>query len=235
MTQDKPADPKQQAAAPRAAKAASGGAPAAGPGLLIDPLELWRKALTEFEQRANELGNQSMRSPEIVQLMHQLSTYSSQYQNVLDQVLTRGLKALNLPSRRDITELGDLMRQIDAKLDRLLPAAEPVAVPRPARTRRPSSELEASAAAPSAAAAPTPAEAGAAPAAEAGPAAGAAPAERTAAAEDATSAEGAAGAAAEVAEAGEAAPAEEPPRRRAARSRASAPGSRAPRKSRKQE
>ena len=51
MTQDKTAPPKPPA----------GGAPAGG--ALLDPFDMWRKALTELEQRANELGNQSMRSP----------------------------------------------------------------------------------------------------------------------------------------------------------------------------
>ena len=146
MTQDKTASPK----------------PAPG-STLLDPFDMWRKALTELEQRANELGNQSMRSPEMMQLMHQFAAYSSQYQNALDQVLMRCLKALNLPSRREVAELGDLMRRIDEKLDRLLPAAEPVNIPRPARTRRPSSEAGASSLAQSAeAAGPAPAAAAAA-------------------------------------------------------------------------
>ena len=198
MSQDKTAPPK----------------PAPG-GTLLDPFDMWRKALTELEQRTNELGNQSMRSPEMMQLMHQFAAYSSQYQNVLDQVLTRCLKALNLPSRREIAELGDLMRRIDEKLDRLLPAAEPASIPRPARTRRPSSEVEASSLARSAEAAQ--AEAGAEPLAEAAPAA----------------------ASVSVAASPEAAELATPAtsRRRAPRSRAPAPkpAPRTPRKSRRQE
>lgn len=104
----------------------------------LDPFALWREAVTRLEGSMNALGNQSLSSQEFTKVLHQFSTVSMQMQHVLEKVLGKYFKAINLPSRKDVTELAEALRRIEDKLDQLLPAFEqPARRPRPARTRRP--------------------------------------------------------------------------------------------------
>lgn len=134
--------------------------PALSVAQLLDPFSFWREALNQFEQQANALGNQSLRSPEMTKLMHQFSTVSSQLQSILEMALAKYFKAVNLPSRKDVQDVLDAVRALEERMDGLLgpqQALQAAQVPRPARTRRP----------PAVAAAPDPS---AARAAEAAPA-----------------------------------------------------------------
>ena len=125
----------------------------------LDPFDMWRQAVSKLEEGMNSLGNQSLNSEEFTKALHQLSTVSMQMQLVLEKVLGEYLKAVNLPSRKDIVELAETLRRIEDKLDRIVPVERPALAPRPARTRRP-----ASAPAPEASVAPAAMAAAAAPA-----------------------------------------------------------------------
>ena len=121
MTQEKPKGPS-----------------APGAGLpLFDPLEMWRKALNQFEQQANDLGSQSLQSQEVRSMLHQASSMTVQWQQIMGGLLDKYFKAVNLPSRKDIQELALMLRTIDEKLDRLLPVEAPPNTARPTRGRRP--------------------------------------------------------------------------------------------------
>ena len=105
----------------------------------LDPFDMWRQAVSKLEEGMNSLGNQSLNSEEFTKALHQLSTVSMQMQLVLEKVLGEYLKAVNLPSRKDIVELAEALRRIEDKLDRIVPVERPALAPRPARTRRPAS------------------------------------------------------------------------------------------------
>lgn len=125
--------------------------------LNLDPLEMWRQAVTKLESGMNTLGNQSLSSEEFTKALHQFSTVSMQMQQILEKVLGKYLRTVNLPSHKDIVELAETLRRIEDKLDQLVPTAAPAA-PRPARTRRPSAAIAAAPAEPSLPApSPTPA------------------------------------------------------------------------------
>ncbi|NMV38094.1 hypothetical protein [Ralstonia insidiosa] len=128
MTQDKSDNPPASAASPFLWP------------LLLDPVEIWRQALTQFEQQANALGNQWMRSPDFPKAMHKLSQGSLQYRTIVKDVLTWYLKVCNLPSRKDLEALAEALRTIDGKLEQLLSEAQQAQqapqAPRPSRGRR---------------------------------------------------------------------------------------------------
>ena len=103
-----------------------------------DPFQLWREALTKLEGNVNSLVTGSMDSQDMMRSVHQLSALSLGLQQAFEKAIGAYFAKLNLPSRKDVTELAAALQRIEDKLDRLLPAsAASAAPPRPARTRRP--------------------------------------------------------------------------------------------------
>lgn len=109
--------------------------------LIPDPLQMWREALTKLESNVNSLVTGSMDSQEVMRSVHQLSTVSVGLQHAFEKAISSYLAKVNLPSRKDVSELAAALQRIEDKLDRLLPAsAAAPALSRPARTRRPPPE-----------------------------------------------------------------------------------------------
>jgi hypothetical protein len=109
--------------------------------LIPDPLQMWREALTKLESNVNSLVTGSMDSQELMRSVHQLSTVSLGLQQAFEKAIGSYLAKVNLPSRKDVSELAATLQRIEDKLDRLLPASAVAPVlPRPARTRRPPPE-----------------------------------------------------------------------------------------------
>jgi len=119
--------------------------------LIPDPFQMWREALTKLETNVNSLVTGSMDSQEVVRSVHQLSTVSLGLQQAFEKAIGSYLARVNLPSRKDVSDLAAAMQRIEDKLDRLLTAGSAPAAPRPPRTRRPPPE---EAAAPAVEAAP---------------------------------------------------------------------------------
>jgi hypothetical protein len=105
--------------------------------LIPDPMQLWRDAVTRLESSVNSLVTGSMDSQEVMRSLHQFSTVSLGLERAFEKAIGSYLAKVNLPSRKDIAELAATLQRVEDKLDRLLPANEGVAAPRPARTRRP--------------------------------------------------------------------------------------------------
>jgi hypothetical protein len=128
-----------------------------------DPMQFWRDAVTRLENDFNAAATGSLKSQELVRALHQFSNATMGVQQLFEKAIDGYLRRANLPSHKDVAELGEALRRIEDKLDQLVPGGPPGGV-RPARTRRP-----ASAAAPAAAttdvppAAAVPVEAPAAP------------------------------------------------------------------------
>jgi hypothetical protein len=106
--------------------------------LIPDPLQMWRDALTQLESNVNSLVTGSMDSKDVMRSVHQLSTVSLGLQQAFEKAIGGYLAKVNLPSRKDVTELAEALQRIEDKVDRLAqPNAGAPSMPRPARTRRP--------------------------------------------------------------------------------------------------
>ena len=105
--------------------------------------------------------------------VQQSMALSSGMQQAFEKLVEVYLQRVNLPSRKDLLAVVEMLQRLDEKMDRLLPASD--TSPRPARTRRPpvaAASESAPALAPAPTLAPEPALA-IAPAAELAPAAAA--------------------------------------------------------------
>jgi hypothetical protein len=113
--------------------------------LIPDPLQMWREALTKLEGNVNSLVTGSLDSQELMRSVHQLSSVSLGLQQAFEKAIGNYLAKVNLPSKKDVSELAAALQRIEDKLDRLLPASAAAPdLPRPARTRRPPVEEAAS-------------------------------------------------------------------------------------------
>ena len=108
--------------------------------LIPDPLQMWRDAVTKLESNVNSLVTGSMESQEVVRSLHQFRTVSLGMEQAFEKAIGSYLARVNLPSRKDVSELAAALQRVEDKLDRLLPASAASAVPRPPRTRRPQPE-----------------------------------------------------------------------------------------------
>jgi uncharacterized membrane protein YccC len=109
--------------------------------LIPDPLQMWREALTKLEGNVNSFVTGSLDSQELMRSVHQVSAVSLGLQQAFEKAIGSYLAKINLPSKKDVSELAAALQRIEDKLDRLLPAsAAAPASPRPARTRRPPPE-----------------------------------------------------------------------------------------------
>ena len=115
----------------------------------LDPLQMWREAVTKLESEVNSMAIGSTKYDDVVRALHQFSTVSLGMEQLLEKVIGGYLRRANLPSRKEVLELAESLRRIEDKVDRLLPAeAAAMPAPRPPRTRRPSSAPAAEASAP---------------------------------------------------------------------------------------
>ena len=106
--------------------------------LLSDPPELLRAALTKLEGELNALAAGSLRRQTVVRVLHRLITVSQGAQRIADKLIGDAMHRANLPTYRDVADLSEALRRIEAKLDHLLADVAPAPTPpRPARTRRP--------------------------------------------------------------------------------------------------
>ena len=99
--------------------------------LIPDPFQMWRDALTKLEGNVNSLVTGGMDSQELMRSVHQLSTVSLGMQQAFEKAIGSYLARVNLPSRKDVSDLAAALQRVEDKLDRLLPASAGPAVPRP--------------------------------------------------------------------------------------------------------
>ncbi len=116
-----------------------------------DPAEIWQTMLGEMEKGFNAFANQAMASPEFSRAMNQAGGAAAGAQKQLGDAMEKYLVGMNLPSRAQITGIGERLQAIEAQLNEIrtllqqvhhnsAAAEERVArAPKPPRTKRPSS------------------------------------------------------------------------------------------------
>ena len=115
--------------------------------MTADPASFFRDMLGQWETMANQFGGQAMRSPEAARAMGAATTASAQVQQATRDAMAKTLAAYNMPSREEVTGLGERMTGIEdrlARIEALLTriAGEPAtpatpARPKPARSKQP--------------------------------------------------------------------------------------------------
>jgi hypothetical protein len=117
-----------------------------------DPTAAWQDLVAQWEKNLNALANRTMGSDEFSKSINQAMSLSAGMQSSLGELVGRYLASLNLPSRTEMTSIGerlqaieDRLERIHALLQRLAGVAESDAASvsaKPPRTKRPPSRGE---------------------------------------------------------------------------------------------
>ena len=110
------------------------------------PLDAFRDLVGQWERGVNELANEAMANEQFSRLMHSVTSTAAGARAGLGEAMERYLATLNLPSRADITSIGERLQAIEAQINRLteivaqmasVDAAPAPMAPKPKRTRKP--------------------------------------------------------------------------------------------------
>jgi hypothetical protein len=113
-----------------------------------DPAEQFRELLTRLERGVDNVANRLMGSEEFSRGINRVQSAQLSLQNIVREVMAQHLSNINMPSRDEVLELGDLLRSVDKRLVRveqlledMAPAAQARQRPRkgPPRTKQPPS------------------------------------------------------------------------------------------------
>ena len=89
-----------------------------------DPLTMWRDWASQMEEQWNSYLNQAMGTDAFAAMMGRSMETMLAFQSRLAQQFESTLKAWNLPTRGDITALGERLALIEERLDRLTELVE---------------------------------------------------------------------------------------------------------------
>ncbi|HWV96753.1 MAG TPA: hypothetical protein VN130_06380 [Xanthobacteraceae bacterium] len=116
-----------------------------------DPVEIWHTMLGEMEKGFNAFANQAMSSPEFSRMMNQAGGVAAGAQKQLGDLMEKYLVSMNLPSRAQLTAMGERLQAVEAQLHEIKALLQqvhhnsaavddkPLGAPRPPRTKRPPS------------------------------------------------------------------------------------------------
>jgi hypothetical protein len=97
-----------------------------------DPSAAWRELVSQWEKSINALANQNMASDEFSSGTNQAMNLALKMQQGMASGMATYLATLNLPSRADITALGERLQAMEAYLSRIALALE---APGPGKSR----------------------------------------------------------------------------------------------------
>jgi hypothetical protein len=111
----------------------------------MDPMAMWREIVSQWEKQANEMGNKTMGSEEFTRAMNKMGSVTFDVQQRMNDAIGRTLGAMNLPSRADITALGERLQAMERTLNNMAAIVErqaganavPAHTAMPPRTKRP--------------------------------------------------------------------------------------------------
>ena len=110
-----------------------------------DPSAFFRQMLGQWEQFANSVGGDVLKSGEFARTMHGATAATMQAQEAIKCVMERTLAAANMPSREEVADLSARLARVEASLERIEAGIAALAGgpptrndrPRPSRTRTP--------------------------------------------------------------------------------------------------
>ena len=133
-------DKAEKSDKPDKAKAAS------KPQQLKGPLDAFRDFVGQWERGVNQFANEAMGNEQFSKLMHGATSAAAGAKAGLGEAMERYLATMNLPSRADITSIGERLQAIEAQLNRLTEIVSTMATVevapsslalKPKRTRKP--------------------------------------------------------------------------------------------------
>ena len=82
-----------------------------------DPAVIWQTMIGEMEKGFNTFANQAMTSPEFSRAMNQVGGVSAGVQKQLAELMEKYLTSMNLPSRAQMTGIGERLNAIESQLN----------------------------------------------------------------------------------------------------------------------
>ena len=113
------------------------------------PSASFSEMVTEWERNFDAFANQVMGTEAYSQAMNDMQKAQLTYQRGFAEVMTQQLAAMNLPSREDVLQLSELIRQLDLRMERIEErmamndGPKKAAKKKPARTKQPPKQDEA--------------------------------------------------------------------------------------------
>jgi len=112
-----------------------------------DPMEMFRRMVSQWETMANEFGSKIVGSSEFARAMQGSTAMTLKIQKATQDAMAKALAAANMPSKVEVETLGERLSAIEAQLARIeaaLPKAgsttSAAAKPKPRRTRKPAAK-----------------------------------------------------------------------------------------------
>jgi hypothetical protein len=114
-----------------------------------DPVAIWQNMLGEMEKGFNAFAGRAMESPEFSKVVNQVGGVTAGAQKQLGDLMEKYLVGMNLPSRAQMVGMAERLQSIEGQLNEIkallyqvqqnssAPKGEPVAAPKPPRTKRP--------------------------------------------------------------------------------------------------
>ena len=84
-----------------------------------NPAQSFSQMVTEWERNFDAFANQVMGTEAYSQAMNEMQKAQLQYQRGMSELMAQQLASLNMPSREDIIELMDMLRQMDQRLEKI--------------------------------------------------------------------------------------------------------------------
>ena len=107
-----------------------------------NPQQSFSNMVTEWERNFDAFANQVMGTEAYSQAMNEMQKAQLTYQQGLAQVMAQQLSALNMPTREDVLQIAEMLRQLDRRVERIeeklaLNDAPKRSANKPARTKQP--------------------------------------------------------------------------------------------------
>lgn len=114
----------------------------------VDPMAMFNQLLGQMEQGFNEIATKAMGSEDFAKIMHTVGGASFGAKKSMGDMMERYLATMNLPSRQELTNIGERLQAVEARLNEIVSIlhrahpdvgglVKPTAAPRPPRTRKP--------------------------------------------------------------------------------------------------
>ncbi len=89
------------------------------PGLPPNPAQSFSAMVTEWERSFDAFANQVMGTEAYSQAMNEMQKAQLTYQRGMTDMMAQQLTAMNIPTREDVIQLSELVRQMDRRLERI--------------------------------------------------------------------------------------------------------------------